>query len=296
MDREQIFQEERPRLFAIAYRMLGSVMDAEDAVQDTFLRWQQLTDQELTVMSLRAYLTTMLTRRCIDLLRSARARREQYVGPWLPEPIVTEHETDPAEMVALADSLSTAFLVLLERLSPTERAVFLLREAFDYDYAEIAQIVGTSEANCRQLLSRARKKMAEGRPRFSAPPEQQQRLAAAFGRASFSGDLDGLIRLLSDDVTLWADGGGKIAAARNPIHGPERVARFVLGALAKAPPNLVSRPVMLNGQMGFVSLLDGQPFVALTLDLADDRIRGLYLVANPDKLRGLTRTIQDALD
>jgi RNA polymerase sigma-70 factor, ECF subfamily len=296
MDREQIFQEERPRLFAIAYRMLGSVMDAEDAVQDTFLRWQQLTDQDLAVTSPRAYLTTILTRRCIDLLRSARVRREQYVGPWLPEPIVTEPETDPAEMVALADSLSTAFLVLLERLSPTERAVFLLREAFEYDYAEIAQIIGTSEANCRQLLARARKKIAEGRPRFSAPPKQQQRLATAFGRASFSGDLDGLIRLLSDDVTLWADGGGKVTAARQPIHGPDRVARFVLGALAKAPPNLVTRPVMLNGQTGFVSLLDGQPFLALTLDVADDRIRGLYLVANPDKLRGLTRAIQDALD
>ncbi len=153
VDRDEIFHEERPRLFAIAYRMLGSVMDAEDAVQDTFLRWQQLTDQELEVTWPQAYLTTILTRRCIDLLRSARAQREQYVGPWLPEPLVTESKTDPAEVVALADSLSTAFLLLLERLSPTERAAFLLREAFDYDYAEIAQVIGTSEANCRQLPS-----------------------------------------------------------------------------------------------------------------------------------------------
>jgi RNA polymerase sigma-70 factor, ECF subfamily len=282
--RAAVFASARPMLFSIAYRMLGSVMDAEDLVQDAWLRWEEAPEAE--VRSPRAYLTTIVTRLAINRLRSARTKRETYVGPWLPEPLVTE---DTPDTVELAESLSMAFLVLLERLSPIERAVFLLHEVFDFDYAEIARMVDKTEANCRQLLARARKRVGAQRTRFEADPDQARRLTQRFTEASVAGDLDGLLALLADDITLWADGGGKApGAATKPVHGAMQVARFVLGIMRRVVPAGTSiRPAEINGQPGFVAYVSGRPLSALIFDIRDGRIHTIYALANPDKLRTL---------
>ncbi len=285
MTPEEQFNEYRPLLFGIAYRMLGSVMDAEDIVQEAFLRWQNARDTEIE--SPKAYLTTIVTRLCLDHLRSARVQREEYVGPWLPEPLVDAQAPDVADTAALHESLSMAFLVLLESLTPVERAVFLLHDVFGYDFAEIARIVGKSEANCRQLARRARGYVQARRPRFTASTAQQDRLTREFLRACTTGDLPGLVATLADDITLWSDGGGKVAAALKPIHGREAVARALIGAVRKAPPRLDTRFTHVNGQPGLVSYLDGRPFAVLLLDIAEERIQGVRVVANPDKLRHL---------
>jgi RNA polymerase sigma-70 factor (ECF subfamily) len=284
-ERLATFERQRPKLFGIAYRMLGSVMDAEDVVQDALVRWLQLPDVS-SIESPDAYLATMVSRRGIDVLRSARVTREQYIGPWLPEPLVTDPAADPAEAGVLADSLSTAFLVLLETLSPTERAAFLLREVFGYDYPEVARIVGVGEANARKLVQRARERIEARRPRFEATPEQHARLLDEFMRATTRGDLDGLVGLLAADVTMYADGGGKVTAARNPIGGAERVARFLIGIAPNMLPGSM-RVLTLNGRAA-VAAYDGERrLFVLTLDVADDRIRGVYVTANPDKLRAV---------
>ena len=285
MNDVELFNRQRPLLFAIAYRLLGSVVDAEDIVQEAFLRWQSAP--AAGVQSPKAWLSTVVTRLCIDQLRSARVQREAYVGPWLPEPLVIEREPDVADAVVLADSLSMAFLVLLERLTPTERAVFLLHDVFAYDYAEIAPIVDKSVAHCRQLARRARAHVAAGRPRFEASPERRERLTQAFLAACAEGDLPALLATLADDVTLWSDGGGKVAAARRPVHGADKVARFLLGILRTVPPDTVVRPARVNGQPGLVSSVRGQPFGVLTLDIADDRVQAVRIVVNPDKLRAV---------
>jgi RNA polymerase sigma-70 factor (ECF subfamily) len=233
-DRFEAFDEHRNLLFSIAYRMLGSVADAEDLVQETFLRWQDAEPGE--VKSPRAFLSTVITRLCINHLRSARVRREQYVGPWLPEPLLTARGADPEGDARRAESLSMAFLVLLESLSPVERSVFLLREVFDYDYPEIAQVVGKSEVNCRQTLRRARQYVVERRPRFDPSPSQREQLTSQFLKASAEGDMQGLLALLAEDVALWSDGGGKASAALRPIWGADRVVRFMLGSLRKLVP------------------------------------------------------------
>ncbi len=277
-----VFTTHRPMLFGLAYRMLGSVMDAEDIVQEAYLRWQQV--EGATVEEPRAYLTTVVTRLCIDHLRSARMRREQYVGPWLPEPLVTDQAPEVSNAPALAESLSMAFLVLLETLTPQERAVFLLHDVFGYSYAEIATIIGKSEANCRQIGGRARKRVEERRPRFDASPDQQERLLRRFVQASTNGDMDALLGLLADDVTLWADGGGKVQAALHPIHGARNVARGALAALAKAPPGLAVRIAPVNGRPGIIAEIDGQPYSVLTIEVVGDRIQTIHTVANPDKL------------
>lgn len=279
----EIFDGYRPLLFSIAYNMLGSVMDAEDVVQEAFLRWRQVDTDE--VQSPKSYLSTTVTRLCIDHLRSARVRRESYVGPWLPEPLLAERAASAPDTVALADSLSMAFLVLLESLNPVERAVFLLREVFDYDYAEIARIVGKSEVNCRQIASRARRHVKAQRPRFDPSPEEQEELTIQFMETCANGDMSGLVELLADEVTLWTDGGGKAVAALNPIHGAQRVAQFLLGIIRKAPPNLVPRRAWVNGHPGLVIYVDNQPINVLTLDITEDRIHSIHVVANPDKLK-----------
>jgi RNA polymerase sigma-70 factor (ECF subfamily) len=284
MDRTEIFNQYRPLLFSIAYRMLGSVMEAEDMVQETFLRWQQVSEDEIE--SPKAYLTTIVTRLCIDFLRSARARREEYVGPWLPEPLVTGEPAAGGDMT-LADSLSMAFLVLLESLNPVERAVFLLRDVFDYDYAEIARIVGKSEANCRQMARRARQYIAARRPRFNASPEQQERLLLQFLETSTNGDVPGLVELLADDITLWADGGGKARAALKPIRGALNVARFVVGVVRTLPRDMVTRRVEINGQPGIIAYEGDRVIGVAVLDVGDGRIRGIGFIVNPEKLQGL---------
>ena len=285
MARIDDFESHRPLLFSIAYRMLGSVAEAEDIVQEAYLRWREAPEAE--VRSPKAYLSAVVTRLAIDRLRSARARREEYVGPWLPEPLVSERAEEVAVLDELDESLSMAFLVLLESLNPVERAVFILREVFDYDYDEIARIVGKSEANCRQIAHRARQSVAARRPRFERSPEQEERLTQQFVEACMNGDMEGLISLLSEDVTLWSDGGGKVAAAPYPIHGPERVARFLLGVLRTVPPGFFARPTWVNGGPGVVGYVDGHPTSVVALDVADGRLRGVRIVVNPEKLQAV---------
>lgn len=283
------FDEHRSLLFSIAYRMLGSVADAEDVLQEAFVRWQRVTsDGEGGVRSPRAYLSSVVTRLCIDHLRSTKARREEYVGPWLPEPLSTGPAADAADKIVLEESLSMAFLVLLESLTPTERAVFLLREVFDYEYAEVAELVGKTEANCRQIARRARQAVAARRPRFESSPEREQRLTREFLQACAAGDLDGLVSLLAEDVTLYSDGGGRVTAARNPIHGPENVSRFLLGVFGKFPPGTTVHPREINGRPSFVGYLaDGSPQGVVTFEAAEGRIRAIHMVVNPEKLGGI---------
>ena len=283
----EVFAAVRPLLFSIAYRMLGSVMDAEDLVQETYLRWQEAADAD--IRSPQAYLATIITRLAINHLGSARVQRETYIGPWLPEPLVTDPSADPSGAVELAESLSMAFLVLLERLSPVERAVFLLHEVFDFEYAEIARIVRKSEVNCRQLLTRAKQRIGDRRTRFPASTEQAQRLTERFTHAAGAGDLDGLLAMLAEDITLWPDGGGKVpGAALNPIHGADPVARFLLGFTRRiADQDRVVRPAVINGQPGFISYVSGNPVGALVFDIVDSRIHAIYAIGNPDKLRNL---------
>jgi RNA polymerase sigma-70 factor (ECF subfamily) len=278
-----VFDQHRPLLFSIAYRMLGSVMDAEDVVQEAYLRWQRAPQAE--VRSPKAYLSAVVTRLCIDQLRSARARREEYIGSWLPEPLPTEPAPDAA---LLDESLSMAFLVLLESLNPTERAVCLLREVFDYDYGEISRLVDKSEENCRQIARRARQSVAARRPSFESSPEQEERLMGSFLEACFGGDMEGLLALLSEDVTLWSDGGGKTRAALNPIHGADKVARFFSGILRKAPAGFVVRRASINGRPGLIGYFeDGRPQSVATFDVAEGSIRAIRLVVNPEKLRAV---------
>ena len=289
------FDGNRPLLFSISYRMLGSVMEAEDVVQEAYLRWQGATEE---IRSPSAYLSTVVTRLCIDRLRSARTRREQYVGPWLPEPLLEEQAPEVAGTADLDHSLSMAFLVLLESLTPVERAVFLLKEVFGYEYAEIASLVGKSEANCRQISRRARQSVAARRPRFESSPEQEKRLMDGFLHASLDGDMGALLRLLSEDVILYSDGGGKTRAPLNPIYGADNVARFLVGTLSKIPPGFTVRKTRVNGRPGYVGYLgDGSPQSVVTFDVLDGRVRTIRLLVNPEKLANvppLTQREEDA--
>lgn len=286
------FEKYRPLLFSIAYRMLGQAMDAEDVVQETFLRWQRVDETE--VQSPKAYLSATTTRLCIDQLKSARVRREEYIGPWLPEPILTESLPGMTDTLELADSLSMAFLLLLENLSPVERAVFLLHEVFDYEYPEVARIVAKSEANCRQLVKRTREHLTSNRPRFDTSPEQQEAITLQFIKACAQGDMEGLLSLLAGDVVEYSDGGGKVKSARHPIYGPDRVARFILGLLQKAPPNLTSRLAHINGRLGILNYQDDRLYHAVLLHVTDGRIQAIYIVSNPDKLQHLQSMLLEA--
>ena len=274
------FEELRSYLFSLAYRMLGSAADAEDIVQEAYLRWDRTSDVEHP----KAFLSKVVTRLCIDHLKSARVRRETYVGPWLPEPLLTSAEPDVADQIERADSLSMAFLVMLESLSPIERAIFLLRDVFGYPYPEVAEIVGKSESNCRQIAHRAKEHIEARRPRFSADEKQREELMTAFFNACAMGDLEGLTNLLSEDVVLWSDGGGKVRAARRPIYGPAKVARFVLGILAKASGDIAIQVAEVNGQPGFLVFAGDRPDTVGSLDIGEGHIRGIRLVVNPDKL------------
>jgi RNA polymerase sigma-70 factor (ECF subfamily) len=286
MDRAAAFEAERERLFAIAYRMLGSASDAADVVQEAYLRWQQARADE--VASPRAYLSTVVTRLAIDLLKSARMQREQYVGPWLPEPLVEDAAASPADQLLLAESLSMAFLVVLEELGPVERAVYILRELFDYPYDDVARIVGRSPEHCRQLLHRARARVVAARARpVAGSAEEHERLMQRFLATLATGDVAGLASMLADDVVLWSDGGGKRVAARKPIRGPMRVARFFAGVVRKAPSDLVLRLARVNGTPGLVAYVAGRPYGVLAFDVAGGRIGAVRSVVNPEKLRHL---------
>ena len=284
---EELLDELRPGAFAIAYRMLGTVSEAEDLVQEALLRFHRAEVEGERIESPRAYISTVVTRLGIDQLRSARRRRETYVGEWLPEPLLTSEEEDPARQAEMADSLSLSFLVLLESLSPEQRAVFLLHDVFDYPYEEVARIVGKTEANARQLASRARRHVDERRPRFEATREQREKLADHFFAAVGEGDVKSLEAMLAEDVVLGGDGGGKAPALARAMHGARRVAN-ALGTWGRMAPRFggaTFRRVEVNGQPGAVALdADDRVISVIALDIADGRVQGVRSIVNPDKL------------
>jgi RNA polymerase sigma-70 factor (TIGR02957 family) len=291
-DREQLLDELAPVAFAIAYRMLGSVSEAEDVVQEALLRVHQALDAGERIASPHAFVATVTTRLAINELRSARARRERYVGEWLPEPILTDGHDDPAQHAEMADSLSLAMLVLLESLSPEQRAVLLLHDVFDYGYPEIATIVGKSQDNVRQLATRARRHVDQqrgGRVRFQTTREQRDKLARRFFQAAQQGDLAGLEALLAHDVVLTGDGGGKVPAAALPLRGRSRVAHALVNSRFRGlVPGMSMRPVEVNGGPGAIYLdAQGSLIAVVGLDIADGQIRSINSIANPDKLTHL---------
>jgi RNA polymerase sigma-70 factor, ECF subfamily len=283
------YEELRPLLFSIAYRMVGSVSEAEDLVQEAFLRIHRAETDGTEVRSPKAYLTAVVTRLSIDHLKSARVRREQYVGQWLPEPLLTDPAPDAAAQAETADSLSMAFLVLLEALTPVERAVFLLREVFDYEYSEIAKIVDRSADNCRQLYVRARRHVDEGGPRFEASRQQRDELARRFFLAAEHGNTRALLEMLAADVVVYGDGGGKAPSWPKPIYGRERVARLMAGTVTQAKELGASlQPTQVNGQPGVIFTdPGGRIAVVMSLDIADGLVQTVRSVINPEKLAHL---------
>lgn len=276
-----VFQTQRPRLFGIAYRMLGSAAEAEDVVQDAWLRWQSADRADVAEPA--AYLATIVTRLCLTALDSARARRETYIGPWLPEPVDTT--SDPALGAERREALSLAVLLLLERLSPAERAAYVLHEAFDYPFRQIAELLEISEANARQLGSRARQHIDRERGTVAAESDRE-RLLAAFLAAAQSGDLALLESTLAGDAVSLSDGGGFVNAARNPVHGRERVARLILGVLEKFGQGIITIPVEANGELAMLGVRDGQPIALWNVDIGPEGVRRLLIVMNPHKLEG----------
>jgi RNA polymerase sigma-70 factor, ECF subfamily len=283
MNHLETFERHRPLLFSIAYRMLGSVMEAEDMVQETYLRYIKTPAE--TVTSPKAFLSTIITRLCLDHLKSAKVEREEYIGPWLPEPFRTDEPSltpvDSYEMISIAA------LALLENLSPLERAVFLLREVFDYSYGEIAAIVEKSEANCRQFYHRAKQYLHQHRPRFKTSPAAQQKLVTGFLQAVQTGDVEGLTTLLAKDVTLWSDGGGKAAAARRPLVGNERVAQLLLVSYRKRPEHSHMELAEVNGVLSILYRVENQVVGVMSFAGKDACITEIWSVWNPDKLQHL---------
>ncbi|MGI9616237.1 MAG: RNA polymerase sigma factor SigJ [Acidimicrobiales bacterium] len=283
----EVFEANRPRLVGVAYAMLGSVVDAEDIVQDVYMRWASVGHADID--SPVAYLTTITTRLALNRLSSAQRRRETYPGPWLPEPIVTDLSVDPADIVAEAEELSTAALAALERLKPVERAVLLLRDVFDLDYADIADIVEKSPANCRQIARRARDRAGDlsRSPRTTA--ERERQLITSYLGAMQRGDLDAMKGLFAEDVVLWADGGGNVRAAVHPLAGAWRVARHLVGVAHWTPGNAQTELVRVNSNPGFVARVDGVALCVTSFQIVDDVVIGLHSVVNPEKLSHLTR-------
>ncbi|HUC06295.1 MAG TPA: RNA polymerase sigma-70 factor [Acidimicrobiales bacterium] len=270
------FEQWRPLLFGIAYRMLGSAGDAEDMVQETYLRWLQRRERDIT--SVRAYLVTILTRLCIDQLASARVQRERYSGPWLPEPVAT----DDTEAVEQSDSLSLAFLVLLEELTPPERAAYLLHDVFGYQFDEVAGLMGRSDTSCRQLASRARRSIEDRRQRFDSDRRHAQDLTRRFVVACGSGDMGGLLAMLADDVVVWTDGGGRVRAAMRPVVGPHRSSRFLANVGKKF--HAMPREVVLNNQPAVVFVDEDHVVGTLSIDVMDGKVAAVRVVTNPEKL------------
>src|SRR5215469_8118777 len=278
------FETHRRALTGLAYRMLGSRAEAEDVVQDAYLRWH--TAEHAAINAPRRYLGTVVTRLCLDRMKSAQARRETYVGQWLPEPVVDEAFVDDDPAGGLAHDISVALMLVLERLSPLERASFLLHDVFGVDFAEVSRTLGRGEAACRQLAARAREHIETGRPRFAASREEGHRLAAAFHKAAASGDLQTLRQILAEDVVLYTDGGGKRAAALNPIYGADKVLRFLDGVARKgASFNTTQvRAAIVNGLAGFVLREEDGPIDTMAFEHRDGRIAAIYVTRNPDKL------------
>jgi len=278
------FETYRPLLFSIAYRMLGSATDAEDIVQEAYLRYQATTPDQ--IVSPKAFLSTIVTRLCLNQLRSAKAQRESYLGPWLPEPVLTgpDDRFAPTQQVELHETLSLAFLVLLEQLTPVERAVFLLRDVFDYDYKEIAPMIGKTEAACRQLFRRAKQHIAAHRPRFKPAPDAHHQIFTQFLRAAGSGDMDGLLQLLADDVTLWADSGGKVRGIKRPLRGREVVARFLLASPQIPEESYQPDIANVNGEPAMILRAGSEARVVVSISIDQGRIYAIWVIGNPDKL------------
>jgi len=283
------FQQYRPLLFSIAYRMLGTATEAEDVLQDAYLRWQQAAAAE-NIENPKYYLTTIVTRLCLNVLNSARVQREEYLGPWLPEPILTDGRANlinPAEQTMTHDTISIAFLLLLESLSPVERAVFLLHEVFDYKFQEVSDILGKSEANCRQLFRRAKAHIAANRPRFETSPDAVDRLLTSFIKTVETGEIDAFLNMLAEDVKLVPDGGGQRGAAIHVVHGREAVSAFILGTRRLFAQNATYELVTLNGQRAILAKTEeGRPFFALFLYRSHGRIQLFHVIAGR-KLVGL---------
>lgn len=293
-ERVDIFETYRPLLFSIAYRMLGSVSEAEDAVQETYVRFSAIVLDR--VREPRPFLTTVVTRICLDQLKSARVTREAYVGPWLPEPLVETmetHEPAPGDVAEDHESISMAFLVLLEALTPVERAVFLLREVFDYEYEEVGRIVGRSEPACRQIFRRAKQHIVSRRPRFDSTNEEHERLVRSFLRACEDGEVGALTDLLAEDVTFWSDAGGRRPAALQPIHGADKVARLVHAGINKflILDEIEARIVSINGKPGLLAVQDGAVVAAVSFDAHQGKVREVRMQLNPEKLSRVSPTI-----
>jgi len=291
---QDVFKTDRPLLFSIAYRMLGSASDAEDVVQDAWLRYRRADPS--TIRSPKAFLTTIVTRLCLDRLKSARTSREEYIGPWLPEPVLTSEMEGPDTRLQRAESVTLAFLVLLEKLSPEERAVFLLKDIFEYEHSEIADMLGTTPENSRQLLHRAKARLADGRPRLTGTAQSRRAVAERFAHAFSSGDGSQLTALLARDVGLWSDGGGKAAAARRPLIGHDLVLNFLIGLHRTAEHAGVTRELSLriesvNSEPALVIELGNRLESIFVLSIDDDAISAIRVVRNPDKLARIKRQL-----
>ncbi len=284
----EAFDRSRRRLFNIAYRMLGTRDDAEDVVQEAYIRWHDSDDA--LIVTPEAWLVTVTTRLAIDRLRKAAADRERYIGPWLPEPLVADPTRSPEEEAEFASDLSLAFMAMLERLSPVERAAFILHDVFDVEYPEIARIVGKTEAASRQMIHRARERVRSGRSRFRASDEERIGLIRKFAAASFAGDETQLMALFADDVALTSDGGGKITAARKVITGKRKIAHLFAITASKNREHLDFRIVDVNGEIGAVDLYKGKPFAVTSFTVDDGKISAIYRVMNPDKLKAFAET------
>lgn len=289
MSHTQIFEQYRALLYSIAYRMLGSTMEAEDVVQEVYIRFSQV-DMD-TITSHKYYLTTITTRLCINQLKSARTQRETYMGMWLPEPILTENQTEltnPSQRATIYDTISMAFMVMIERLTPAERAVFLLREIFDYEYGEIATVLDKSEATCRKILSRAKKHIQDNRSRFDTQPDQHEQLLKQFMTTVEQGDLEGLVTMLADDVVLLPDGGGVRGAAIRILQGQEAVAKFAIGITRMLPTNMSYHIEQVNAQPAIVIRdTSDDPYNVVLIDTYDGKIQCVYAIAGDRKLTGL---------
>jgi RNA polymerase sigma-70 factor, ECF subfamily len=282
---EEIFLAHRPLLFSLAYRMLGSVQDAEDIVQEAYVTISETSTEH--VHNPKAYLCKIVTNRCIDLIKSARKQRETYVGPWLPEPLIMDSadvNDDPAQKYVMKESISTAYLLLLEQLSETERAVFLLREVLQFDYEAIADVVGKSSSNCRQIFHRAKKAIGNHSQKTYMEPTKATELTEQFVSAIVSGNVSKLLSLLAVDATLLSDGGGKVKAALFPIMGAERISRFYMGIISKTTEDFSFKITLVNEEPGVILYLDNKVYGVLSLEVQNDLIQNLYWLANPEKL------------
>lgn len=290
----EIFTQSRARLFGIAYRMLGTQADAEDILQEAYIRWHKMEADGIETPE--AWLVTVVTRLSIDRLRKASVERETYIGPWLPEPLITSNAPTPAEQAELASNLSLAFLVLLERLSPVERAVFLLHDIFDCAYSEVARVVGKSETAARQMIHRARERVRNEKPRFKADENERANLIKTFAAASAAGDEKTLLSLFSDDISVMSDGGGKVTAARKILRGKNRLIRLFTVAVAKNIEHITARLITINGQIGLLEFFDGKPLAVTTFEIEDGKITAIYRVMNPDKLKAFEHLDENFID